>query len=344
MPPLFTLVRLHTLPFAALLLFAGQTVAQAAETPCPDIDDDAQRLACYDRAAGRLPMPATAIHPKNVEPVAQSEGSSRESTLAALWELEPEFERGTFKLVPHRSNYLLLGRYSDNPNTLPSSPNPINNLTTPIRLDATESKFQFSVKIKAWEGVFGRHGNLWLGYTQQSNWQVFNGVQSSPFRETNYEPEAMLAFDTDASLLGWRLRLTNLGLVHQSNGRSLPLSRSWNRVYAQFGLERGNFTLLARPWLRLSESEAADDNPDIRRYLGSGDLRLAYTRGGHVFSALGRQSFSGGRGGLQLDWAYPISRSLKGYVQATTGYGESLIDYNHAQNTLGIGLLLVPWE
>ena len=153
----------------------------------------------------------------------------------------------------------------------------------------------------------------------------------------------MLVFRTDADLLGWRWRLFNLGFVHQSNGRPLPQSRSWNRVYAQFGFERGDFTLLARPWVRLPEGSRDDDNPDIRDYMGSGDLRLAWQREGHVYSLLGRYS-PGRRGGVQLDWAFPISGALRGYVQATRGYGETLIDYNHSQTTLGVGLLLLPWR
>ena len=148
---------------------------------------------------------------------------------------------------------------------------------------------------------------------------------------------------TDADVLGWRWRVLNFGFVHQSNGRSDPLSRSWNRVYAQFGFERGNFTLLLRPWYRLPESASNDDNPDIRDYMGSGDLRLVYANAGHALSAEARYSFSGHAGGLKLEWAFPLVDQLKGYVQITSGYGESLIDYNHKQNTIGLGVLLLPW-
>jgi phospholipase A1 len=35
------------------------------------------------------------------------------------------------------------------------------------------------------------------------------------------------------------LRYITLGVVHQSNGQTSTLSRSWNRMYAEVGAEKG---------------------------------------------------------------------------------------------------------
>lgn len=142
-------------------------------------------------------------------------------------------------------------------------------------------------------------------------------------------------------LFGLTGRFVNLGLVHQSNGRSDPLSRSWNRVYTQFGFERGNFVLLVRPWYRLKEDVVDDDNPNIERYLGHGDVTAIYQWGRQQFSLLGR--YNAGNGAAQGTWSFPIHQRLMGYVKLFSGYGETLIDYNWSQTTAGVGILLVDW-
>ena len=366
---------LHAPACAALLLMLAGTAR--AQVPCVAIEDDAARLSCYDAAAGRTPVPGAssgAAQPALRAPAGASAfgahtgtspsraaapmpaaaagttgaglapGNTAALSLSHVWELDAADKQGTFRIVPHRANYLLPVRASNRANTQPFSPAPDHQLIGGLAVEPFEAKFQLSFKAKAFENVFGDNGDVWVAYTQQSNWQVYNSRVSSPFRETDYEPEVILALRTDAEILGWRWRLLNLGLVHESNGRPNPLSRSWNRVYAQFGFERGPWTLHARPWYRIPEGSDSDDNPDIRRYMGSGDVRLSYADRGHIVSALGRYSTSGRRGALQLEWAFPLSGALKGYMQMTTGYGESLIDYNHAQTTFGVGVLLLPWQ
>ncbi len=322
-----------------LLIGYGPDAMAADKTPaCVLITNDSARLACYDH------VDAGSEQEKILSAVQQAAPTT--PSLTTIWELDAEHKRGTFRLLPYRATYFLPLRYSNSRNVTPGSPTENHSVSTPLPLSATEAKIQFSARFKVWETLFKNNGDLWFGYTQQSNWQLYNGNDyvSAAFRETNYEPEVILTLRTDHNLLGWHWRMLNLGFVHQSNGRELPLSRSWNRIYGEFGFERNGFVLSVRPWLRLPEKSEKDDNPDMRRYMGSSDTRLTYIHGGSVYSMLGRYSFSGQRGALQLDWAFPISGALKGYLQIFNGYGESLIDYNHSQTVLGVGVLLVPWQ
>lgn len=337
---------------AALSLFAAATVHAQDVAHCAALDDSAQRLACYDRWAGRSPAkpaPATSA-PVTTAPaaaVAQRPSLSSASALGRRWGLDADAPVAPFTFQPHRQNYVLPLSRTDAVNNAPYQPT-LDALAAAgvipqasVPLDATEARFQLSLKVKVWDDIVPGRADLWFGYTQQSAWQVYNRDISSPFRNTDYTPEAMLAVRTDVDLgASWRWRLLTLGLVHQSNGQSKPLSRSWNRVYADFGLERGAFTLSVRPWHRIKESAEKDDNPDIHKYLGNGDLVASYQMRGHQFGALVRHSASSGRGAAQLDWSFPLSGPLRGYVQVFSGYGYNLLDYQHRQTVGSVGFLL----
>lgn len=270
-----------------------------------------------------------------------SEGAG--SSLSRHWELDEAAKQGTFLFRPHKPVYFLPLRYGGDPNDEPSSPS--RGVSPPQGLDNVETKFQLSFKVKAAQSLFGSGADLWIGYTQQSNWQVYNGAVSRPFRETNHEPELMLVIPTRFDVLGLRGRFVNLALSHQSNGRSNPLSRSWNRVYAQMGLERGGFALLLRPWYRLPESAEQDDNSDLEEYIGRGDVLGIYQWRRHTLSVLLRDNLGTdrNRGTVQLEYSFPIHGRLEGFMQTFWGYGESLIDYNHREAIAGIGVLLVDW-
>ena len=265
--------------------------------------------------------------------------------LSSRWELEADDKHGTFLFRPYKPSYILPVRWSDARNPTPTSPR-LGTAATSGTLDSVEAKYQLSFKTKLWEGLFGRHGDLWMGYTQQSSWQVYNKSNSSPFRETNYEPELMAVFRTNLDAgAGFKVKLLSVGFTHQSNGRAEPLSRSWNRLTAQVGIERGDFAVVLRPWYRFPEKDGKDDNPDIARYLGYGDVQAMWKLGDHGLGLTLRGPLwqSGGRGSAQVDWSFPIHRNLKGFVQVFSGFGETLIDYNHRQTTLGAGVALVDW-
>ncbi len=192
--------------------------------------------------------------------------------------------------------------------------------------------------------MFDDNVDLWFGYTQIAYWQLYNDDISSPFRETNYQPEVYLSVLTNYEFFGMTGRSINLGIVHQSNGRAEPLSRSWNRITMDFIFERDNFALAIRPWIRINESSDSDDNPDITDFMGNYELRGLYDLNGNLFSVMARNIFdSKHRYNAELQWSFPINKRLRGLVQWYNGYGENMIDYNHKNNRVGFGILMTDW-
>ena len=66
--------------------------------------------------------------------------------------------------------------------------------------------------------------------------------------------------------------------------------------------------------------------------------------GKNIFSLRGIHSLRTGtnnHGQLQFDWTFPVVKNLKGHLQLMDGYGETLIDYNHRQTIIGIGVSLL---
>jgi phospholipase A1 len=215
-------------------------------------------------------------------------------------------------------------------------------------LQDTDIKFQFSFKVPLWDDIAGSRNSLFAAYTQLSMWQAYNADESSPFRDTNYEPEFFVFSEMDVDVLGLKNRGIRWGAVHQSNGRgNEELSRSWNRLYADFLFERGNFALSIKPWYRIPEDEEEDNNPDLEDYLGYGEVRMAYKLGSQQLATMLRNNldFDSGEnhGAIQLDWTFPLTKWIKGYVQYWNGYGESLLNYQYSDERIGVGFLLSDW-
>ena len=300
---------------------------------CAAIKERDARLDCYD-ALSRAETDA-----------------EKAPYLLRTWKLGPNDAgvRRMAAITTYRTNYVL-GRWTSRPNLEPRSPSTGRAPLTD--LNHGELKLQASFKtelisrqafedagITRFAGNFGfDSARLWFAYTQDVAWQVFNHGQSRPIRETDYEPELILTLGR--GLAGNGFKLLNLGFSHQSNGLDQLEHRGWSRLYAQGGWQWQRFSLLGRVWHVVNESD--DDNPNIRRFMGSGDVVVRHESAtGYVTSALVRHNLSTGRGFAQLDWATPVTRwlgGLKFHLQFTDGYGETLIDYNHRQWTAGVGV------
>lgn len=246
-----------------------------------------------------------------------------------------------FSIQPYKTNYLLPGTYNTSPNIGVYSSASTGN----ENLDKQEVKFQLSFKTPLWEDIYGNNGTLFVAYTQLAFWQAYNSATSAPFREVNFEPEIFMAFKTGYELPRLTSKLISIGFNHQSNGRSKPLSRSWNRIVANFVFESGDTYIALRPWFRIPEEIQDDDNPSMEKYYGYGELNVLQKLNNHTLTLMLRNNLrsSGNKGAVQIDWSFPLHKKFKGYVQYFHGYGESLVDYNHSNNRIGIGVMLTDW-
>ena len=236
-------------------------------------------------------------------------------------------------LYPYESNYRLY-TFTSNPDR-----QAISSYSWSDQVNHDEVKFQLSLAFPIWRGILGDNSVLAAAYTQDSWWQFSNRKESSPFRETNYQPQLFLGWSSDYRLGDWTLRDIETGIVHQSNGRSDPTSRSWNRIYARLMAENGNIIAELKPWIRI-DGDGNDDNPDITKYMGHYRAKLGYKLGDAIVSLQGQYNWNSGYGAAESGFSYPLTHHVRFYTQLFSGYGESLIDYNHRQTRIGIGITL----
>jgi phospholipase A1 len=325
-------MRCEPFEFVGLLVIACLAGTVRADAGCAGIDNHAERLRCYDQAYRRPSAePATAV--------STNDGGNAAAKLS-LWEerILKDAERETLTLTAFRPSYIIYTHLSSANRGPPRVIDPAGHVSE------QELKIQLSLQTKAVNDVFSSNGDLWLAYTQVAYWQAFNRAISSLFRESDYEPEAFFSFLTDYQLFSLTGRAINIGVVHQSNGQARPLSRSWNRVFAEFFFLRGDLVVSIKPWIRIKEDVEDDDNPRIEDYLGHYELNAAYQRNNHIYRLMLRNVFDRHhRYNAQLSWSFPIAGRLRGLVQWYRGYGENLIDHDFRNNRIGIGILMSDW-
>lgn len=272
--------------------------------------------------AAALPQPTVAASPAPSMVVAV--GTNRRRDLISLF----------------KPNYILPAYYTFAPD------NSVYGGHTPSgeKIHHVEFAFQLSLKVTVLSGIAGYPVDLDTAYTQKSFWQAYN--QSAFFRESDYEPELFLQWGLDHDLpWGWTWTDGGAGLVHQSNGKGGTLERSWNRVYFDLTLTNRRWQLVIKPWYIIHDGTYERQNPDMARYLGYGEWIVSYRWSGQEISLLSRNNITSGfsRGYWQVGWTFPLLPALKGYVQVSTGYGQSLIEYDHRTAGVGVGFALNNW-
>ncbi len=278
----------------------------------------------------------------------ESEGSKQASKAIAVDDkrkLEFMAAENPYGISPHKRNYMMPITYNRRPNGAPFG-------IADRELDQAEVKFQFSYKVPLMKQIMSKAIDLHFAYTNQSYWQAFNGSTSRPFRETNHEPELFFTW-TDPWIPIWMDHAQySLGFSHQSNGRSDDLSRSWNRLYLSTLLQYENYYLGLKLWNRIEDrpkefpnDPRGDDNPDIEKFMGHFELEVSRVNAHRTFSLMLRNNLRTEEnfGALQLGYSFPLSDSLRGYMEYFRGYGESMIDYNHDNQRFSVGIAISDW-
>ncbi|AOY89058.1 phospholipase [Marinobacter salinus] len=331
---------------------------------CALVENGVQRLACYDKVF-KPEKAQQQAGPDKVETVQEQAGEAlppREEQLEELAEEENgdvgvmnsfveqyiAAEKAVFSFsgsfVGHRPTYILPISWVKNPNPTPNSPR-LGGSVYDYELEREEAKYQISFKVPLLTGFLDDRTTLWFGYTQQSYWQVYNREDSAPFRETNYEPEIFLRYQTDFRIGPGTLNGVTIGFNHQSNGQSEPRSRSWNRIMGSAAYSYDRWLFIVQPWYRIPEN-SEDDNADIERYLGYANYTTVYKLSeDRTFSLnlMNNLRSDDNKMSVEFGYSFPMGDTVKGFFQYYNGYGESLIDYNHRIERFGIGIMLNDW-
>jgi len=202
------------------------------------------------------------------------------------------------------------------------------------------AKMQLSFKLRLYEPRDKTSqdfvDNMYFGYTQPAFWDLTS--YSKPFIDTNYMPSFFYYIpNTDWRVDGNAVGFA-VGIEHESNGKDEPESRSLDvlfvRPYFTFG-DTGDFHWTASP--KLNAYIEKSENSDIARYRGYGDFHLSYGKNNDWQAAwILRKGTSTEKFSAELQATYPINRwypGVAGYLmlQAFTGYGEYLLDYNERE-------------
>lgn len=213
----------------------------------------------------------------------------------------------------------------------------------------TDGKLQLSFKYRLLgngDPAADRRSGLHFAYTQTMFWDL--GRDSLPFRNIDFKPELLYLLPLTTGGSGPRYA-AQLGFRHESNGRAGAQSRDLNMLYlepsAAFALGSYELVVAPRAWIYVG---SLDDNPDLDDFRGNTGLTLALGEpGGLRLHATSRLSFETGRGALEADLSYPLTRlvwdrlNLYLYGGLFTGYGENLLDYDRQATRARIGVGIV---
>ncbi|MBU1658932.1 phospholipase A [bacterium] len=253
---------------------------------------------------------------------------------------------GGFGLKPYKENYILPYGYRDGA---------YKSYSPESEYKKSEAELQVSLKINVGNNLFGLNEMYYMAYSHLSFWQVY--AKSSPFRETNYNPEIFALFPIDDNS-DFGLRSVTFGFSHLSNGQgnieesidsntsTIPAelqpyvinrSRSINYLSSTIRFQHDALITDLKIWMPFTANGDLSDNPDIMDYTGFSSIRFRYFHNKHLFTLMGRMNFITANGALETTYSYPLVDDVFLYAKIFSGYGESLIDYNNYITKFAIG-------
>ena len=230
-----------------------------------------------------------------------------------------------YNIKAYKTNYFLPISHRINGNYAPTNAHIAKNI---------ETEFQLSIKYDITSDLLGLGEIYTIGYTQLAFWQLY--ADSAYFRETNYNPELFVSVPFLNKYNNEYIKGLRFSLAHQSNGRGGVEERSWNSLNASVFFQYKYLFTEFKLWHRLKDS--TDYNPSLIDYIGYGHIKFTLPYKKHMAQLLLRNNFSG-KTATEFNYSYPIlgRDDLFLYVKYFNGYGESLIDYNHNINKIGVG-------
>lgn len=247
------------------------------------------------------------------------------------------WSNGNFEIKPHKVNYVMPFSYVD-AHFKPQDPNA-------YQYKNIETEMQVSLKLNVGDNLLGLNERYFLAYSHRALFQLY--AHSSPFRETNYNPEGFVVFPVTGN--EQNLKAVTFALAHMSNGRPenstykhisddpYNLSRSLNYTYVDFAFQYDSLITDIKFLAALPEKIEENNNPDVMDYYGNMSLKFTYFSGKHMCTLMGRTNFTHGKGALEATYSYPIYKGVFAYAKLFTGYGDSLIDYNNYINRFSLG-------
>ncbi len=248
---------------------------------------------------------------------------------------------GKFGLQPHYVNYLLPLGYTEHE---------YDSYVASDEYGNVEAELQVSFKINIGNDLFGLGEKYYLSYSQRSFWQIYEN--SSPFRESNYNPEMFVVFPISDHSSYFNMRSITLAYSHLSNGQGQTYdetqytspsqdpdnrSRGIDNLYVNFTFQHDTLITDLKIWTPDFESKQTSDNPDIMDYIGYTKLKFTYFWGKNMFTLMGRGNPKTGKGAMEATYSYPLVNGTFLYAKVFSGYAESLIDYNNNITKFAIG-------